>query len=73
MANFWLTKKMVLEALKMSEGMSQDTFINFYGSSEVKDGKEFTCMEIQVNGKKKTFKAEFKKLLLRNEKAVLGK
>lgn len=70
MASFWLTKKMLLEALKMSEGMAQNTMISFNGSSEVKDGKEYTCMTISVGGKKKTLKNEFEKLLLANKETL---
>ena len=66
MASFWLTKKMVLEALKMSEGLNQDTFICFNGRSEVKNGVEQTVIEICVNGKKKTIREDFKKLELKN-------
>ena len=66
MASFWLTKKMVLEALKMSEGLNQDTFIIFNGSSEIKNGVEQTVLEICVNGKKKTIREDFKKLELKN-------
>lgn len=66
MTSFWLTKKMVLEALKMSEGLNQDTFIIFNGRSEIKNGVEQTVMEICVNGKKKTIKENFKKLELKN-------
>ena len=65
MANFWLTKKMVLEALKLSEGMPQDTFIVFNGDSEKKGDKTYTIMEISVaGGKKNTIKEEFKPILL---------
>jgi hypothetical protein len=66
MANFWLTKKMLLEALKMSEGMPQDTFIRFYGSSEGQGEAEKTVMTISVGGKEKTLKENFNKLKLNN-------
>lgn len=64
----WLTKKILLEALKMSEGLPQDSFVYFNGSSKVKDGVEYTVMQIDVpaNGKKKTITEEFHKLLLSN-------
>lgn len=62
MANFWLTKKMLLEALKMSEGMPQSTFICFYGSSEGQGEAEKTVMTISVGGKEKTLKENFNKL-----------
>ena len=45
MANFWLTKRALLEALN----------------------KEYTVVKIDVNGKQKTIKEEFEKLLLKNE------
>ena len=65
MASFWLSKKMVLEALKLSEGMPQNTFITFNGDSERKGNKTYTIMEISVaGGKKKTVKEEFKPILL---------
>ena len=64
----WLTKKMLLEALKMAEGLPQDTFVYFNGSSKMKDDVEYTVMQIEVpaNGKKKTVTEEFHKLLLSN-------
>ena len=67
MASFWLTKRALLEALKLSEGLPQDTMINFNGCSEIKNDKEYTVVKIDVNGKQKTIKEEFKKLLLKNE------
>ena len=67
MANIWLTKKMLLEALKMSEGMPQDTFICFYGSSEGQGEAEKTVMTISVGGKEKTLKENFNKLKLAND------
>lgn len=67
MANFWLTKRALLEALKLSEGLPQDTMIDFNGCSEIKNDKEYTVTKISVNGKQKTVREEFKKLLLKNE------
>ena len=64
MAKFWLSKKMVLEALKLSEGAPQNTFIMFEGNSERKNGKEFTVMRINTCGKEKVLKEEFNKLSL---------
>lgn len=69
MAAFWITKEMALEALKMTEGMPQSTFIEIEGSSEVINGKEYTVTTINVCGKKKTLKREFKKLQLANGEA----
>ena len=69
MARFWITKEMALEALKMSEGMSKNTFICIDGNSEVINGKEYTVTTINVCGKKKTLKREFKKLQLANGEA----
>lgn len=68
MANIWLTKKMLLEGLKLAEGLPQDTFVYFNGSSEIIDGDEKTIMEIIVptNGKKKVVKESFHKLMLSN-------
>ena len=66
MSSFWLTKKMLLEALKMSEGASQNTMICFHGKSEGRGDAEQTVIEINVCGKKKTIRENFKKLLLAN-------
>ena len=60
MANFWLTKKMVLEALRMTEGQPQNTTILFKGDSESVNGKIYTIVEIMACGKKKTIREEFK-------------
>ena len=76
MSSFWLTKKMVLEALKLAEGAPQSTMIMFNGSSEVKNGREQTVMEIQTCGKKKTLRDDFQKLQLansENKSTFLGK
>jgi hypothetical protein len=67
MASFWLTKRALLEALKLTEGLPQYTMVCFNGSSEVKGDKEYTVVKIDVNGKQKTVKEEFHKLLLKNE------
>lgn len=64
MASFWLSKKMVLEALKLSEGEPQSTMIVFEGDSEKKGDKTYTIMSISVGGKKKTVKEEFKPISL---------
>ena len=68
MAKVWLTKKMLLEGLKMAESLPQDCFIHFDGKSERKGDDEITIMEISVpaNGKKKVLKENFHKLLLSN-------
>ena len=66
MADFWLTKRHLLEALKMTEGMPQSAFVQFSGKTERKNMKEYTVMTINVNGQKKTLKDEFKKLLIKN-------
>ena len=67
MASFWLTKRALLEALKLTEGLPQHTMVSFTGSSETKNGKEYTVCKITANGKKKTVKDDFQKLLLKNE------
>jgi len=67
MASFWVTKRALLEALKLSEGLPQSTMISFTGRSEIKNGKEYTVCKISVNGKEKTIKDDFQKLLLKNE------
>ena len=66
MADFWLTKRHLLEALKMTEGMPQNTFVQFFGRAEKKDNKEYTVITINVNGQKKTLKNDFDKLLISN-------
>ena len=63
MSSFWLSKKVLLEALKMVEGQPQTSWVSFEGKSEVKNGKEYTVTTISANGKKKTIKQEFDKIL----------
>ena len=60
MTSFWINKKTLLEALKMSEGLPQDTMIDFNCDSEKKDGVTYTITEINVGSKKKTLKQVFK-------------
>ena len=62
MANFWLSKKVLLEALKMTEGQPQTTYVSFEGNSEIINDKEYTVTTICTCGKKKTVKLEFDKL-----------
>lgn len=64
MASFWLTKRMVLEALKLSEGAPQSEIICFDGSSVVEKGVEYTIMNISTCGNKKRIKDTFKKVEL---------
>lgn len=64
MAHFWLSKKSLIEALKMSEGRPDNACVAFEGSSEVKNGVEYTVIKINAFGKKKTVKQEFNKLSL---------
>ena len=59
MASFWLSKKNIIEALKMSEGMPQNTKICFHGDSEKVDDVVYTKTTIEVGGKSKTFKEKF--------------
>lgn len=66
MASFWLTKKALLEALKMTEGQPQTTWITFEGKTEVKDGKEYTVTNIVTCGKEKTIREDFNKIRLAN-------
>ena len=67
MASFWLTKKVLLEALKMTEGAPQTTMVVFDGIAEKgKDGEEITKMVISACGKRKTIKEKFNKILLAN-------
>ncbi len=66
MSSFWLTKKVLLEALKMSEGAPQSTMVCFNCHSEGQGDKEQTVVEINVCSKKKTIRENFQKLLLAN-------
>jgi hypothetical protein len=68
MNHFWLTKKTIIEALKLSEGLPQNTFIHIKAYSEGVDKDEKTVFEINVNGKKKTIKDNFNKLIIANAK-----
>ena len=56
MSRFWLTKKVLLEALRMSEGAPQSTMICFEGSSEGQGDAEKTVTKISVCGKNKTLR-----------------
>lgn len=67
MASFWLTKKMVIEALKMVESQPQRTMICFEGDSEVVDDVHYTIMKISACGKKKTLRENFEKICLIND------
>lgn len=66
MVNFWLSKKALLEALKMTEGMPQTTMVMFQGDSEVKDDVRYTITTIEVSGKKKTIKQNYNKMVESN-------
>lgn len=66
MASFWLSKKALLEALKLSEGAPQSTMIVFEGSSEIKDGVHYTITKIEVCGKKKTLRQNYTEMLKEN-------
>lgn len=67
MAGFWLTKKMLLEALKMVESRPQSTMVMFQGDSEVVGDKHYTIMEISACGKKKTLREDYNKICLIND------
>lgn len=66
MASFWLSKKALLEALKLSEGAPQSTMIVFEGSSEIKNGVHYTITKIEVCGKKKTLRQNYTKMVEKN-------
>ena len=66
MTNFWLSKKALLEALKLSEGAPQTTMVMFEGDSEVKDGVHYTITKIEVCGKKKTLRQNYTKMVEKN-------
>ena len=66
MGRFWLTKKALLEALRMTEGQPLTTWVSFDGDSEVVNDKEYTITKISVGGKEKVLKQDFGKLCLDN-------
>lgn len=66
MTNFWLSKKALLEALKMSEGQPQTTMIMFKCDSEEKKGVRYTVTNIEVCGYKKTIKQNFDEMVKAN-------
>ena len=71
MGRFWLTKKALLEALRMTEGQPQTTWILFDGDSEVVNGKEYTITKISVGGKEKVLKQDFEKISLANGQSLM--
>lgn len=70
MANFWLSKKVLLEALKLTEGQPQTTWVTFEGKSEIVGGKEYTITTIKACGKKKTVREDFHKLCISNGEEI---
>jgi len=66
MASFWLSKKVLIEALKLTEGQPQTSWVTFECNSEVIEGKEYTVTTISACGKKKTIREDFQKLCLLN-------
>ena len=66
MASFWLSKRTLIEALKLSEGEPHTTMVCFDGKSELKNGIEYTIVTNNINGKKKTVRENFNKLSLAN-------
>ena len=59
MASFWLSKKVLIEALKLTEGQPQTAWVAFDGKSEMIKGEEYTVVTINACGKKKTIKEKF--------------
>lgn len=70
MANFWLSKKVLLEALKLTEGQPQTTWVTFEGKSEIVGGKEYTITTIKACGNKKTVREDFHKLCISNGEEI---
>jgi hypothetical protein len=68
MNSFWLTKRAVIEALKLSEGLPQTAFIHFHVHTEGIDKDEKTIVDINVRDKEKTVKDNFNKLIKANAK-----
>jgi len=68
MNSFWLTKRAIKEALKLSEDLPQTSFVHFHISSEGKDKDEKTVIEIVVRDRKKVVKDNFNKLIRENAK-----
>lgn len=66
MTSFWLSKKALLEALKMAEGQPQTTMVVFKCDSEDKNGARYNVTNIEVCGKKKTIKQNFDKMVKAN-------
>ena len=68
MNSFWLTKRAVMEALKLCEGLPQTEFVHFHVHTEGIDKDEKTVVEINVREKKKTIKDNYNKLIRENAK-----
>ena len=66
MTSFWLSKKALLEALKMTDGQPQTTMVVFKCDSEEKNGARYNVTNIEVCGKKKTIKQNFDKMVKAN-------
>lgn len=66
MANFWLTKEMLEEALTLVADKPKSTMVYINGSSENKNNRVNTIMEFSSNGKKKTIKRDYNKIIEAN-------
>lgn len=64
MSRFWVSKKSLIEALKLCEGRPDNACVIFEGEGKVINGSEYTITKIEAFGKKKTVKQEFSKLYL---------
>lgn len=71
MGRFWLTKKVLLEALRMTEGQPQTTWVTFECDSERINGKDITITTINACGRKQTIKQDFEKISLANGQSLM--
>ena len=66
MASFWLTKEMLEEALTLVADKPKSTMVYINGSSENKNNRVNTVMNFSSNGKKKTIKRDYNKIIEAN-------
>lgn len=64
MERFLLSKKTLLEALKLTEGAGQDEYVLFKSNSVVENGIEYAVTNISACGKKKVVKQKISKVSL---------
>lgn len=66
MESFWLTKEMLEEALTLVADKPKSTMVYINGSSENKNNRVNTVMNFSSNGKKKTIKRDYNKIIEAN-------